>query len=222
MGIAIAVFIYVCSVTMLILTRVNTVSWGQVFFKCLSSFLFIVLWLIAITRKEPLIFDFLVLASLVFYMGGDIILVVFRTKRGFITGMAAFMTGNIIIITGLVLSTGIVVIDLAVLIFLMIIAAVSLGFRRLDFGGNGIFIIIYIFIICTMVTKSITILKFQDLKNIIVTGFFALGALLYGVSDIVLANNKFKYQDSRWMSPLNLALYYSGIGLIAVFSTMLY
>lgn len=221
MGIIITAFVYLISVTILILIRVKAVSRGRVFFKCLSSILFIVLWLISIACEEPTLFDFMVLASLVFYMTGDIILVIFRLKRGFVAGMAAFMTGNLILVSGLVLKTGIGAIDFIVLIIMILIAAVGLGFRHLDFGRNRIFIVLYIFITCIMVTKAITVIRVQDSMNIFVAVLFAFGAFLYGVSDIVLANNKFKYHDSRWLSPLNLGLYYSGIGLIAVFSTML-
>lgn len=219
MGLVITAILYVSSVVALILTRVRVLKKGKILFKVTSSLLFLALWIVSSIGRKLIGFDYMILISLIFYMSGDILLVLFRSKTGFIVGITAFLTGNIIMIFNLILYAGVGYLDIPILVSILLIAAISLKAGKLNYEGVGIVIAFYIGIMCIMVTKAIS-MNWSSVGFSIFTLLFAVGSLLYGISDIILANNKFKYKDSKWLSPLNLGLYYTGIGIIAIFSAM--
>jgi len=127
---AVLVF-YIISVLLLILNRIGALKRGRILFKTLSSIIFILIWFVSSAE-----YVFVMLIPLVFYMAGDIILVLFSGKKGFITGMAAFLTGNIVMIFILISEVGIRFSDFIILAVVLVIAGVGMGYRRLDFAGT--------------------------------------------------------------------------------------
>lgn len=186
----------------------------QVYFiKPVSTLLVILAALQAV--GDPLghgAYTFGVITGLVFSLGGDIALM-FDNKKSFRTGLVLFLLAHIAyaaVFTMVGSFSGLSVISALVL------ALVGLGIYWLIQAGLGsmkIPVIAYILIISVMTIQAVSVFATPG-----ITGGHASmivsGALLFYISDVILAVNRFwrpwKYHR------ISLAFYYSGQMLIAL------
>jgi hypothetical protein len=85
---------------------------------------------------------------------------------------------------------------------------------KINFGNLWFMTYLYTFIIFTMVGMSINQAIELNLNGFSIT--FMIGAILFGVSDLLLAPIYFKNETSKLFVIGNLATYYLGQGLIAI------
>ncbi|QLY40656.1 hypothetical protein HF295_07275 [Hujiaoplasma nucleasis] len=129
-------------------------------------------------------------------------------------GMIIFAMGHIFY---LIAMTEVVVFNyFSLLIALLMTVITYLGSKvlQLDFGKLKLFTYGYSFIIFTMVGQSI----FQaiDFNGSTYSILFMIGAILFGLSDLLLAPIYFKKESSKTFVIANLATYYLGQTFIAL------
>jgi uncharacterized membrane protein YhhN len=146
----------------------------------------------------------LVIIGLLFSLGGDIALMPPDNNRKFRFGLLLFLSAHIIYIAAFwFLGT----FEITDIISAIILAVVVFAFYRLirrNLGTMKIPVIIYMIIICLMVNRALS----TRVPLIIV------GAILFFVSDMLLALNRFfkKWKYER----ISLTFYYGGQFLIAL------
>jgi uncharacterized membrane protein YhhN len=137
-------------------------------------------------------------------LGGDMALMPPDNNRKFRIGLLLFLSAHIIYIAAFwFLGT----FEITDIISAIILAVVALAFYRLirrNLGTMKIPVIIYVIVICLMVNRALS----TRVPLIIV------GAMLFFVSDMLLALNRFfkKWKYERF----SLAFYYGGQFLIAL------
>ena len=203
------------------------------YFKGLTSFLFIAVFFYSIFFQnislfgEPSLLLLLVgELKLILYMGlglvlglvGDLILEIqyfhdTHKNEQISMGMVAFGLGHIFYI--LALSSYYAFSYWALIIGLVMVIVVHFGsqFMKIDFQSLKLMSYIYTFVIFTMVGLSVIVyINHQTQASLI----FMMGALLFGISDLLLAPIYFKAEKSKLFVIGNLATYYLGQLLIAL------
>ena len=203
------------------------------YFKGFTSFLFVAVFFYGFFYKETSIFQepsLLILLvdelRLILYIGlglvlgliGDLILEVQyfhdNHKNEQITmGMIAFGLGHIFYI--LALSSYYAFSYWSLLIGILMVGIVYIGSKlmKMDFKSLAMMSYLYTFIIFMMVGLSV-IVYINDMGQ--ASLIFMIGALLFGISDLLLAPIYFKAEKSKLFVVGNLATYYLGQLLIAV------
>lgn len=203
------------------------------YFKGFTSFMFIAVFLFGVFYKETSMFPeplILVLnmneLRLILFMGlglilgliGDLILEVQyfhdNHKHEQISfGMVAFGLGHIFYI--LALSNYYAFNPWALLIGGLMVGVIYFGSKlmKIDFKSLAIMSYIYTFVIFTMVGLSVIVyISYLTEASLV----FMIGAILFGLSDLLLAPIYFKAEKSKLFVVGNLATYYLGQLLIAV------
>lgn len=182
--------------------------------KPISTFLVIVLAMLSFWLPTyDWTFSILVVLGLLFCLGGDVALMFQDNPKAFRIGLALFLLGHIVysidFYTFGVFSSWDVLTTLVLLIF-------GFGFYRLmrpNLGSMKIPVILYMVIISIMVNRALGLLLNPSVSH--TQGLFVvLGALLFFVSDVVLAANRF-WKPWRYHR-ISLAFYYAGQLLIAL------
>lgn len=156
-----------------------------------------------------------VLAALVFCLIGDVALM-FTAKRAFLLGLGSFLLGHLLFIAAFATALPLSPIKLPLAVWLLaglFLLAVA-GYARWLLPRTGALkpaVVAYLVCLTLMVLAA---LLYAGLAERAVPRWAAIGALLFAVSDAVLAYRKFVAQP-WWGQPLTLATYYSAIGLIA-------
>ncbi len=96
---------------------------------------------------------------------------------------------------------------------MVLVVYVGSKLMKIDFKSLAIMSYIYTFIIFTMVGLSV-IVYINDLSQ--ASLIFMIGALLFGISDLLLAPIYFKEEKSKLFVVGNLGTYYLGQLLIAL------
>jgi uncharacterized membrane protein YhhN len=161
----------------------------------------------------------LIILGLVSGLIGDLFLEVqyfFNEKRIFTInkGMIIFLIGHLLYIVGIINYTKFNYI--ALIIGLMMTVVVYIGGKLMDLkmGKLEVMTYIYTFVIFTMVGFSV--LQAIDLSFNLYSLSFMIGAILFGISDLLLAPIYFKDEKSNVFVVSNLATYYLGQLLIAL------
>lgn len=202
------------SLTLLILTEIGKISWKKVYIKTSASLIFILIfWFSFIKYDGNQLFAMMVLLALICCITGDILLVFKKNDLNFLMGMMSFFCANIFFIIAFSISGDFNIISLLILVVLLLIAFAGIGIRRLELGKFRIPVYIYLLLMCVMITQSFSLNWSAVGKDGAVVA--SVGALLFGLSDLVLANNKFGMIKSSKLSAINLILYYIGISMIA-------
>jgi hypothetical protein len=203
------------------------------YLKGFTSFLFVSVFFYGVFYKETSIFEepslLLLLVGelrLILYMGlglvlgliGDLILEVqyfHETQKSeqISMGMIAFGLGHIFYI--LALSSYYTFSYWSLLIGILMVGIVYIGSKlmKIDFKSLAFMSYLYTLIIFTMVGLSV-IVYINDLGQ--ASLIFMIGAILFGVSDLLLAPIYFKAEKSKLFIIGNLATYYLGQLLIAL------
>ena len=130
--------------------------------------------------------------------------------------MVIFLIGHIFYILGLSAFIGFNY--LALIIGLVMTAVVYIGSKIMDihFGQLRILTYIYTFVIFTMV--SLSIMQAFGLSFDLYSISFMIGAILFGISDLLLAPIYFKGERKNLFIVGNLATYYLGqLGIALAF-----
>jgi uncharacterized membrane protein YhhN len=173
-------------------------------FKALTTILIIVL-AVCIFRTNSGSYQLFILIALCFALVGDIFLI---NKRFFLHGIIAFSLAHLFFMFGFASLHGF---SPAVLpgIFLLITASIIYEFLRKDLNKYALPVGIYIVIILVMVWQAVGLLYHSTAP---LFWSVAAAAVLFAVSDFVIAYNKFK-QAFKAAEPIILGTYW-----IAVYS----
>jgi uncharacterized membrane protein YhhN len=146
----------------------------------------------------------LVIIGLLFSLGGDVALMPPDSNSKFRIGLLLFLSAHIIYIAAFWFLGSFVLTDIISAVILTVVALAFYRLIRRNLGAMKIPVIIYMAVICLMVNRALS----TRVPLIIV------GALLFFVSDMLLALNRFfkKWKYER----ISLAFYYGGQFLIAL------
>jgi uncharacterized membrane protein YhhN len=203
------------------------------YLKGFTSFLFVAVFFYGAFYKEVSVFDMpsfqILLVSelrLILYMGlglvlgliGDMILEVQyfhenQKNEQISMGMVAFGLGHIFYILALSSYYAFSYWSLLIGILMVGVVYISSKLMKIDFKSLAMMSYLYTFIIFTMVGLSV-IVYINDMGQ--ASLIFMIGALLFGISDLLLAPIYFKAEKSKLFIIGNLATYYLGQLLIAL------
>lgn len=183
------------------------------FFKPLSTLLVIaVLGLAFLAPSQNLNYTLGILVGLFLSLGGDIALM-FEAKKAFAAGLGLFLLAHIAYIVTFSLLSPFSSWEYPVM---AVLAAAGVCFYLLIRSGLGKLkgpVIVYITIISFMVSRAFSTLfspNFSEKQGLMI--FF--GALLFYISDMILAANRF-WRPWKY-NRISLAFYYSGQMLLAL------
>ncbi|MGE4571629.1 MAG: lysoplasmalogenase family protein [Candidatus Izemoplasmatales bacterium] len=128
-------------------------------------------------------------------------------------GMIIFGFGHIFYLIGMTEIVSFNYFSLLIGLIMTLITYFGSKVLKLDFGKLKLFSYGYSFIIFTMVGQSI--FQALDLKNTY-SILFMIGAILFGISDLLLAPIYFKEEKNYFFVISNLGTYYLGQTLIAL------
>jgi len=182
--------------------------------KPLATLLVIVVALLSFREaRMNLTYTVGVLVGLVLSFGGDIALMFQANRKAFMIGLVLFLLAHVAYAVTFTLLTGLgAVVWLATLVLL----ALGVGIYRLFRSGLGSMkapIIVYIVVISVMVNQAVATFNSSAFSPA-QAWMIAIGAVLFYISDVILAANRFwkPFQYNR----ISLAFYYAGQVLIAL------
>ncbi|MDD3129889.1 MAG: lysoplasmalogenase family protein [Candidatus Izemoplasmatales bacterium] len=129
-------------------------------------------------------------------------------------GMIAFLVGHIFYILGMSFFDSFSYISLIIGAFMVVVVFFASKLMKLDFKEIRIMSYLYTFVIFTMVGQSIILSINNDFNMFSLS--FMVGAILFGISDLVLAPIYFGNKVSDIYVVANLGTYYLGQVLIAL------
>ncbi|MFH0974402.1 MAG: lysoplasmalogenase [Spirochaetota bacterium] len=205
--------VLVITVFILIRARFNNNQQQIYFFKPLSTLIVICAALLSFLEPtQNLLYTFGILLGLLFSIGGDIALM-FDGKKSFITGLSLFFTAHIIYTIVFMLLGRFSLWDTLPAIILLTTGISFYVLIRSRLEATKLPVIGYIAIISIMVSRAFSTSSSPSFNNEQALMIIA-GALLFYISDMILAANKFwkpwKYNH------LSLIFYYSGQFFIAL------
>jgi uncharacterized membrane protein YhhN len=178
--------------------------------KTTLSCLFIVA---ALVQPHPDIRYFqILLGGLIFCLAGDIFLAL-QHERMFFLGLVSFLTGHLFYVACFFYVTGMTLWTLAGLIITGIVGRPIYGWLKPNLGDMKLPVIAYIVIISLMVGSAVSILGYPTI-NLSGRAMVFFGALLFYVSDIFVARQRF-IKDAFTNRLIGLPLYYGGQFLLA-------
>lgn len=153
-----------------------------------------------------------VLIGLIFSFGGDVALM-YENRKAFMLGLVLFLLAHIAYATTFAMLTNLSALDLASTILLL---ALGVWFYRViapNLGTLRVPVIVYIVVISIMMNRAIATLA-SPIFNNIQAWMIALGAILFYISDMMLAAARF-WRPFRY-NRISLAFYYAGQLLLAL------
>ena len=155
----------------------------------------------------------LILVGLYFSFGGDIALMWPKNPKAFRLGLASFLLAHIVYTIAFFKIGTATSSDIAPIILLLLVSFAFFWIIRAGLEKMRGPVIAYILIITTMVAGAIIVQGSQGVPTLPGT-LVLIGALLFYVSDLILAANRFwrPWQYNR----ISLGFYYSGQLLIAL------
>ena len=184
--------------------------------KAVNSLLFLAIGITAfITQGAEPGYAWFIIAALVMGFIGDLFLVFPFSAKCFISGLLAFLVGQIIYGYTFLKFGGFMVYD--VIIYLVLVGACLIAYKKssLELEKMKIPVLFYLLIISFMFSMAVSLI-YKGTLNVTVTSLIALGAALFLASDMVLAFVRFKKDAHPALRGINLGLYYSAQVLLAV------
>ncbi len=203
----------IVTVCLLVRARLRS-NEGQIyFFKPLSTLLVILVALLSFTTPgvQPAYTAWIML-GLVLSLGGDVALM-FRSGRAFLVGLVFFLLAHVLYAVAFTLPNGFHPQDLAVALVLLAVGVAVYLYLKPGLGSMQGPVILYILIICFMVNRAASTF-FGDAFTTTQAWLIALGAILFWLSDLILAINRFRCPLK--LEAQGLYLYYGGQLLIAL------
>ena len=145
------------------------------------------------------------LAGLLLCLGGDI-----ARERSLFAGMAGFFATHLLFIRAFTVFASPELSALPVFLVLYLATAAVFCRKLIRFGSKSIPVLLYAAALFAMLALALT------LPFTLGTGILALGALLFTVSDILLAYRILHNINSRRSDVVCLSVYYAGLYLIAL------
>ncbi len=196
--------------------------------KCICSGLFILIGVFAmVASSNYTTYAVLMIAGLFFSFWGDLFLGISMKDKIFIFGMLSFLTAHVFyiaayskVITANLQGTFINTAEIVAIVVLLVVL-IFLAFKlKLELGELKIPIFVYAVVILTMLVKAVSLSVQYCLAGLVnsavIAVFLTAGAVLFVVSDAVLAIILFANKDTRPMTVLNLVTYFSAQVLLAI------
>lgn len=167
-----------------------------------------------------LMFAILIFVGLVAGLVGDLFLEMMhvdKTKNKQIIiafGTIIFLIGHLFYITGLSIIGQFSYVSLIIGLAMTIVVYFGGKMMKLNMGKVEILTYVYSFVIFTMIGQAVMNAFYLDFNTFSVV--FMTGALLFGISDLLLAPLYFGNKDDNSIVVANLATYYFGQLLIAL------
>lgn len=213
---AIIIGLMIITVTMLLRHEFAENEKGIHFWKPLSSTLMTLLLLASFLRSDFFRADYTLalLIGILLCFGGDMALMFMnKSKKAFKIGLVLFLLGHVAYIVVFTWFSGFhkndwisgtILIIAGIAIYLYLFPAL---------GDLKIPVFLYVVIISLMVNRAISVF-YGDFFSITQAWLITAGAVLFYISDIILALARFRH---TWRyGRINLAFYYSGQALIAL------
>lgn len=186
--------------------------------KLVCSLCFLTVGLIGagLGRSGPVAaYDGLMIAGLVLSLIGDMLLAWSMARRTFILGLLAFLVAHVMYTTAFSLANGFSAWDL--LLLGVILAGAFAGYKvlALDLGQLKLPVVAYLLVISAMLTKAISSLYLGGITSP-ARWLVVIGAVLFFISDGVLALIKFQDHPAKADRAINLTTYYLGQILLAL------
>ena len=150
--------------------------------------------------------------GLILSLGGDVALM-FRTNRWFLIGLVLFLLAHVVYAIGFTVPNGFHSGDLVAGALLLALGAAMFAFLRPGLGRMTGPVLLYVVVILFMVSRAISTFfgaYFSPTQAWLVT----IGAILFMLSDLLLAINRFRRPFKA--EAYGLFLYYAGQLLIAL------
>lgn len=157
-------------------------------------------------------FTLWVTLGLVLSLGGDVALI-FESARAFMTGLALFLLAHIVYAIAFTVPNGFHTADLITGALLLVAGVAFYIYLLPGLGSMKGPVILYILIITLMVNRAVSTFfgyAFTTTQAWLIT----LGAILFWISDMMLAINRFRHPFKA--NRLSLIFYYGGQLLIAL------
>ncbi len=183
-------------------------------YKPVSTLLLVMVVLLSfMVSGHRLQYSFLILLGLAFSFGGDMALMYRQQIKMFRLGLASFLIAHIVYIIAFIAYAGFSTRDIFSGVILGIAAVVIYWFLRPGLEGMTIPVVFYIVIISLMVNRAFAAF-FTDVFTLEQGILISTGAVLFYISDVILAVARFRF-PFRY-NRISLAFYYSGQLLIAL------
>ena len=201
------------SVTLLVWFELRSDLRKAYVLKPLSTVLVIVVALLSfLAPGVRLSYTLGITLGLVFSLGGDVALM-FKSNKAFLVGLVLFLLAQIVYSIVFTLPNGFHPQDLIVGAVLLAVAVLVYLYLKPGLGRMKGPVIFYILVICLMVNRAFSAF-FGDAFTPTQAWLMSLGAVLFWISDLVLAINRFRHPFPA--NRLGLFLYYGGQLLIAL------
>ncbi len=188
--------------------------------KGAASLVFVLLGLACCAVTADRVFGLLVVLGLVFGAAGDVLLnlrnvIVSCAKKIFIAGMAVFLIGHVFYLAGLIMldvKALLIAVPIAAVLSYSIIRSIL---KRVDAPAGIVKVgTVYLAVVISMFSCALALLLKQPASQFRLV--FAIGSLLFMVSDIVLVFALFAKDSPKCLRAVNLSFYYVGQLLIAL------
>jgi uncharacterized membrane protein YhhN len=150
--------------------------------------------------------------GLVLSLGGDVALM-FKSRRAFLIGLVCFLLAHVVYSIAFTVPNGFHSQDLITGAVLLLLTAAAYLYLRPGLGRMKGPVILYMLVISFMVNRAASTF-FGDAFTVRQAWLITLGAILFWLSDLMLAINRFR-RPFR-LERLGLFLYYGGQLLIAL------
>lgn len=151
-------------------------------------------------------------AGLLLSLGGDVALM-FESNRAFLIGLVLFLLAHVVYSIAFTMPNGFHTADIVAGVVLLAVGVGVYIYLRPGLGSMNGPVFLYTLIICFMVSRAISTF-FGDAFTLTQAWLLSLGAVLFMLSDIVLAVDRFRLPMKR--QRLSLFAYYLGQLLIAL------
>ena len=163
--------------------------------------------------QKNMSYSFLILMGLLLSFGGDIALMFQQKRRYFALGLVLFLLAHIVYTIVFSLFDRFSTYDIISGIILLAVAFAIYTLIKSNLGTLRISVMVYIIVISVMVNRAISTFD-SSILDFLQAVMIALGALLFYISDIILAADRYW---KRWKyNRISLAFYYIGQFLIAL------
>lgn len=204
---------FVVSVVLLVRSKFKGDRRQEYILKPLSSALFVLVALLSLLTPDARPwYTWLITVGLLLGLGGDVALM-FRRDKPFLIGLILFLLGHLVYTVVWTVANGFYIQDLISAVVLLVLSIVAYLYLRPGLGSMKVPVIFYILIISLMVNRAISTFC-GDYFTLTQAWLVSVGAILFWLSDLLLATNRFR-RPVKW-EPLGLFLYYGGQVLIAL------
>lgn len=201
------------TVTLLVRARFRSDQHQIYFLKPVSTLLVILIALLSfLTPGVQPAYTVWITLGLILSLGGDVALM-FESGRAFLVGLVLFLLAHVAYSIAFTVPNGFHPEDLITAAVLLVVAVAVYLYLQPGLGSMKGPVIFYILIICFMVNRAVSTF-FGDAFTTTQAWLVTLGAILFWLSDLMLAINRFRRPFKA--EATSLLLYYGGQLLIAL------